>query len=256
MELPSFQGPKLKIERAYKHIAELQSEVTQFIAKNPYRVVVEQDRKTLDDLFVIRFQDQIPTGFPAIIGDAIHDLRAALDLLACDLVRDNGGDVEDVHFPFCRNKHDFENTIKERHIDRASPDIVGIFRSLEPYHRGNDALWAIHELDISHKQKTLHSGFYFTGIPNCLIARPDGSPFFSMTNCWIGPIKDGLTICRFPGRVLQGVKTGQQFKGTFQITFGDGQAFHGQSVIPTLHQLAGLVDAIVKTFETHYLLND
>jgi hypothetical protein len=256
VKLPSFQAPKLKIKRAHKHIAELQSEVTQFIANNPYRVVVEQDRKTLDDLFVIRVQDQIPADFSAIIGDAIHNLGAALDLLACDLVRVNGGDVEDVYFPFCRSEQEFENTIKERHIDRASPDVVDIFRSLEPYHRGNDALRAIHDLDISDKHGILHPVFYLTGIPNCLIARPDGSPFFSMTNCWIGPIKDGVTIYRFPGRVLQGVKIGQQFKGTFQITFGDGQAFHRQSIIPTLHQLAGLVDAIVKTFETHYLLSD
>jgi|SoiMethySBSTD1v2_1073268.scaffolds.fasta_scaffold135553_3 hypothetical protein len=253
MELPIFEAPNRKIKKAKKHIGELQCEVTQFIARNPYRIVVERDRKTLDDLFVIRVQDQIPDDFAVIIGDAIHNLRAALDLLACDLVRVNGADVEGVYFPFCRNGNDFENTMKQRHIDRAGPDIVNIFRSLEPYNGGNDALIAIHDLAISDKHKILNLFFYFTGIPNCLIARPDGSPFFSMTNCWIGPIKDGLTIYRFPGRVLQGVKIGQQFKGSFEITFGHGQAFHGQSVIPTLYQLAGLVDGIVKTFETHYL---
>jgi len=253
MELPIFEAPKLKIKRAKKHIGELQCEVTQFIARNPYRVVVEQDRKTLNDLFVIRIQDPIPGDFAAIIGDAIHNLRAALDLLACDLVRVNGGDVEDVYFPFCRNGNEFENVVAQRHIDRASPDIVDMFRSLEPYNGGNDALRSIHDLDISDKHKILQPVFYFTGLPNCLIARRDGSPFFSLTNCWIGPIKDGLTIYRFPRRVLQGVKIGQQFKASFEITFGDGQAFRGQSVIPTLHQLAGLVDGIVKTFEAHYL---
>jgi hypothetical protein len=253
VELSIFEAPKLKIKRAQNHIAELQRKVTRFIAGNPYRVVVERDRKTLDDLFVIRVQDQIPNDFPAIIGDAIHNLSAALDLLACDLVRVNGGDVEDVYFPFCRNEKDFENTIKQQHIDRASSDVVDLFRSLEPYHGGNDALRAIHDLDISDKQKILHPVFYFTGLPNCLIARRDGSPFFSMTNCWIGPIKDGFTIFRFPGRIMQGVKIDQQIKGTFEITFGDGQAFHGQSVIPTLHELAGLVDGIVTTFEAHYL---
>jgi hypothetical protein len=253
MELPIFEAPKLKIKRAKKHIGELQCEVTQFIARNPYRVVVEQDRKTLNDLFVIRIQDPIPGDFAAIIGDAIHNLGAALDLLTCDLVRVNGGDVEDVYFPFCRNGNEFENIVTQRHIDRASPDIVDMFRSLEPYNGGNDALRSIHDLDISDKHKILQPVFYFTGLPNCLIARRDGSPFFSLTNCWIGPIKDGLTIYRFPRRVLQGVKIGQQFKGSFEITFGHGQAFHGQSVIPTLYQLAGLVDGIVKTFETHYL---
>jgi len=253
MELPIFEAPKCKIKKARRHIGELQCGVAQFIARNPYRVVVERDRKTLDDLFVIRVQDRIPDDFAAIIGDAIHSLRAALDLLACDLVRVNGGDVEDVYFPFCRNGNDFENIIKERHIDRASPDIVDKFRSLEPYKGGNDALFAIHDLAISDKQKILNPFFYFTGIPNCLIARPDGSPFFSMTSCWIGPIKDGLTIYRFPRRVLQGVKIGQQFTASFEITFGDGQAFHRQSIIPTLYQLTGLVDGIVKTFEAHYL---
>lgn len=253
MELPIFEAPKCKVKKAKKHIYQLQCEVAQFIARTPYRVIVEQDRKTLDDLFVIRVQDQIPDDFAAIAGDAIHNLRIALDLLARDLVRVNGGDVEDVYFPFCRNGNDFEEIIKQRHIDRARPDIVEIFRWLKPYKGGNDALIAIHDLAISDKRKIAKPFFYFTGIPNCLIARPDGSPFFSMTNCWIGPIKDGLTIYRFPGRVLQGVKTGQQFKGRFELTFGDGQAFQRQSIIPTLYQLTGLVDGIVKTFEAHYL---
>lgn len=253
MELPIFEAPKLKIKNAKEHIRQLQCEVAQFIARNPYRVVVEQDRKTLDDLFVIRVQEQIPDDFAAIIRDVIHNLRMALDLLACGLVRVNGGDVQDVYFPFCRNGNDFENIIKQRHIDRASPDIVDIFRRLEPYKGGNDALIAIHDLAMSDKHKIANPCFYFTGIPNCLIARPDGSPFFSLTSCWIGPIKDGLTICRFPRRVLQGVSVGQRFKGRFEITFGDEQAFHRQSIIPTLYELAGLVDGIVKTFEAHYL---
>lgn len=143
--------------------------------------------------------------------------------------------------------------MKQRHIDRASPSIIDIFRWLEPYKGGNDALVAIHDLAITDKNKIAKPFFYLTGIPDCVIARPDGSPFFSLTTCWIGPITDGLTICRFPGRVLQGVKIGQQFKGRFEMTFGDGQAFHRQSIIPTLYQLAGLVDGIVETFEAHYL---
>lgn len=65
MELPIFEAPKHKIKTAKEHIGQLQCEVAQFIARNPYQIVVEQHRNTLDDAFVIRVREQIPEVFAA-----------------------------------------------------------------------------------------------------------------------------------------------------------------------------------------------
>lgn len=98
-----FEGSRLKIKRAKKHISDLQYYVDSFIKKQPYRIVTEQDPETSNLRWVIRVRKQLPNDIPAIIGDAIHNLRSALDLLACDLVRINGGSIEEVYFPFCKD---------------------------------------------------------------------------------------------------------------------------------------------------------
>ena len=68
-----------------------------------------------------------------MIGDIIHNLRAALDVMACDLVRLNRKSATGVHFPFARSASDLAKQIKEKHIDRAGPQVVDEIKKLQPY---------------------------------------------------------------------------------------------------------------------------
>jgi hypothetical protein len=49
----------------------------------------------------------------AIVGDIIHNLRAALDLAACDLVRIRGGNDNGVYFPFCNEPDELARSMHE-----------------------------------------------------------------------------------------------------------------------------------------------
>jgi hypothetical protein len=152
-QLEPFEGSKLKIERATHHADQLAREVDSFLEERPFRVVLEiRD----DGRHAWTFRTKpIPKELSTIVGDIVHNLRAALDLLTCDLVRLNGQSDKGVYFPFAGDAAELEKMIKDRHIDRAGPDIVELVRSMKPFKGGNIKLRAIHDLDITDKHKTL-----------------------------------------------------------------------------------------------------
>ena len=91
----------------------------------------------------------------AIVGDIIHNLRSALDLLACDLVLANGGNPKGVYFPFFKTADGLNKKIKDRDFNRAGPDAVALLTRYQPYEGGDSPLYAIHLLDIIDKHRML-----------------------------------------------------------------------------------------------------
>src|SRR4051794_37203940 len=82
---------KLKVERAKEHIRNLESAVQAFRDTDPYGFRIEDDLQTGDKIYRIEIRRQTPDAFSLIVGDAVHNLRSALDHLARQLVIANGG---------------------------------------------------------------------------------------------------------------------------------------------------------------------
>ena len=71
-----------KIERAKKHIRDLESAWTVFLDTNPYRAVPKYNPKIgQTEYHLVHFRAVSPV-IPALAGDAIHNLRSAWDHLA------------------------------------------------------------------------------------------------------------------------------------------------------------------------------
>ena len=243
-----FQASNLKINWAKRHISDLNAVVAEFAKRNPYRIVVEESPKIGKYALIIRMREAIPCEFPAIIDDSIHNLRASLDLLACDLVRLNEGNTANVYFPFASNADGLETAIKKRKIDRAAPDVVEIVRSLRPYTGGNKTLRAIHDLDIIDKHKLIIPTANLTSMPDIAIL---GAGMILMVGNKYGPVEEGRRMMTLPA--TEDIKIGQEFNTTFEIAFGPDAPFQFEPILPTLHQMTELVSGIVKTFQTHCL---
>lgn len=97
----------------------------------------------------------MPVYWSAIIGDVLHNLRAALDLLAVGLVAQNNGNPKGVHFPFADSADELERQIKDKRMLRAAPAVVDMLRALKPYRGGNLALRHVHDLDVRDKHQML-----------------------------------------------------------------------------------------------------
>src|SRR5437879_6404809 len=97
-----FEHAKLKIKRANKHILELEREMDAFRQTDFYRFFVEKNPETGRSTLVGEVVQAVPEPVPLILGDAIHNLRSALDLGACEIYTHDGGspkELNKVKFP-------------------------------------------------------------------------------------------------------------------------------------------------------------
>ncbi|ENE4870662.1 hypothetical protein ABNT98_17950 [Klebsiella pneumoniae] len=242
-----FAAPKLKIERAKRHIRDLNNEIVSFTRKNPFKVVIEGNAFQYD--FVIRVKEEIPENISCYIGDVIHNLRAALDLLACDLVRRAGGNTNGVYFPFASGPDELEAAIVKRKIGRAGQDIVSIIRAMKPYTGGNKSLRAIHDLDIADKHLALIPVATYAGLNNVRFTGVQGLESLLCEKVRISPIKDGQRLISAPA--VADYKLGQQFNAIIDITFADGQPLSGEPILKALEELIDLTNGIISTFIVH-----
>jgi hypothetical protein len=248
----TFSAPLIKIARARKHLAELEAEIGVFLLTEPAHWTDPRSRGRIASQALTRLTNRVraltrhtagvkdgapespiqltivlpPEHLGAIIGDIIHNLRSALDLVACDLVRAAEGKdatVERVYFPFCQSAEDLEGMIRTRQFDRAGDRAVQVLCGLKPYRGGNAALRAIHDLDVQDKHTSLILAKTSVAIPIVRTLDNDGTPSIALGG---KPPKISKITAVFP----------------------PGSVLAGHEIIPTLHQLVELAFSIIKTF--------
>ena len=242
-----FKGAKLKVERANCHIRDLNNEIVGYIKSNPYRLVVEENTDTGGYNLTMRVKEKIPCSWPSIIGDVIHNLRSALDLMIFEIVSPHTNNTDKIQFPFCSGVNGLEDTITNRQINFAGDKVVNIVRSLKPYPGGNDLLYAIHDLDIMDKHKGIIVASTIMGIPNFTLIDDNGAVKAGFYNCRVGPVEDGRVAMSLP--VIQNLKIGQDFKPTFEVIFHEG-LFRRKPVLPSLSEMAEFVNKTIGVFES------
>ena len=94
-----FLSAKLKVERAYQHILEVERWVADLIDLNPHSIGIHTDPETGNVQIIgrpCRFPER---ALPILVGDAVHNLRAALDHVVAEILRPFGIDPETSAFP-------------------------------------------------------------------------------------------------------------------------------------------------------------
>ena len=108
-----FCGPRLKVERAKAHIADLEKLLNDYSNRVKYGFVEVKD--DYNDQFIclqLRFSERPPAEIPLLIGHAIHNLRGALDLLVCDVARLRGKSTNKIMFPFTESAEKLDEKLK------------------------------------------------------------------------------------------------------------------------------------------------
>jgi hypothetical protein len=144
-----FRDSSEKITRAEEHLRSLDEATTAYFAGHWYNC--SYTASTGLQLTVIGS----PKRFQTILGDAIHNLRAALDIAAVEAVSRSRGNPDKVYFPFTKKGNDFESMLKQKNFHRAARPYQEIVRAARPYADGNLLLCAINELDIEDKHISL-----------------------------------------------------------------------------------------------------
>jgi hypothetical protein len=246
--MAAFDGPKLKIRRARHHIEDARSQIGAFLARQPYRVQIETDPDPAYQRLTLQSLEPLPDEIPLVVGDAIHNLRSALDHLAGDLVRLNNKSDKKVSWPTSRDKASLQKRIKETKMNRASDDVLKMIRGLAPYPGGNDGLIALHDMDIVDKHQIIVP---ISQVPrnafHTFISEGTTITFVFSTDYSTELLTAGDTLHKF--LKIPQLKEGSERVASFDIAFADFTLFAGEPVSPWLGQVANYVEQVVETLE-------
>lgn len=247
--LAPFDASCVKVDRAEKHLAELRSEIDAYFARDAVRIVLEAD-KEFDDIekgmrvLVYRQAEPIPLMWSAIVGDVLHNVRAAYDLLACDVHRITGGKpehTEHVHYPFCKTQADLGATIKKQRLHHVPREFRDIIVNMAPYRGGNNGLRAIHDLDILDKHQALLPVISVASLPWPVPIKEGSQNFTTRLE------KDGQRIMMAPSFIMSGT-LGTKVDADFKMLFGSEGALQGQPLVGQLEHCIGYTREIIRVF--------
>ncbi len=218
MAEPTFPASHLKVERAHGFIAELQRLVKAHVNENPPRItpIASSDGKHTFDIEWANL-GLLPG---VIVGDVVHNLRTALDLMASDLATRNGRSNKDVYFPIADSEEALTGRISSQKFSKAGDDAVELLRSFRPYRGGDNLLRDLHDLNNADKHTALIAVHSDAGIFVDFVRDPQDE------NKLI--IKPGIE------RV--------------EIYFPESGPLAGEPIVEMLKQMAELVESVLQAF--------
>lgn len=148
----------LKIERAQRHIDELEALVDAFMKPNPYKIIVKYNSDADQSILYAASNPLIPPEISIVAGDVIHGLYSSLDHLAHELVvANNGSPSTSTSFPISKHTPTSkdEKTRYERQVCGMRQEAIEIIESMNPHEGADNNLWTIHKLNNINKHRRL-----------------------------------------------------------------------------------------------------
>ena len=232
-----FEGPKLKIERAERHIADFRTAFKSFAETNVIKGITYSDIETrkLKILFPPFGAQPTINQMRLTAADVLSNLRAALDQAVCRAIPP-GKSPKGTYFPHGLNQQGFKVALREK-CEKVPDTVRDAVTRLEPYYGGHGALIrALHDLNVIDKHTDLitvqlavaaiHGTVRQIPVPS---ARHSGEHIAER-----GPIQ---------------VDEQYDIEVTCLITFAEVEAVKGQPVTEVLLKLVYLVKEAVATIE-------
>ena len=249
-----------KLDRADKHLGDLKRRLHAFNREYSNSVVFEDDPHTGDRTYKIASIPPFDKDIPLIAGDAVHNIRTALDHLACRLVfvgTSGQGPFDDVYFPIGDTPKQYKSILRGV-VKRLTPEAILAINTVEPYKggRGHD-VWRLHRLDIVDKHRlplgveptnSLQSmapseranlARYFLSVRTI----PSGSVMLTAPPIAHFPLQAGHELCTVPHADVE-----QDMHFHFDIALNEPGIVQGESLLETLKGMLDLVRNVVADF--------
>lgn len=145
------------MQRAYEHVKDFDVRLDLFLRENPQRVAFNPNAPVSDKPMFVR--PSIPSAIVCIVGDAVHNLRSALDHVAYAVAKHNqvpSNVLDKVSFTIRARACDFNNALTDGKVSCIGPAWLNFLRRVEPYHGGDGAnLFVVSALDNLDKHRDL-----------------------------------------------------------------------------------------------------
>lgn len=240
-----FNGANLKVERAYRHINELKAAIDEIRHLNLEGLAPSLDA---NGRYTLNFQTlrDPANGIPLIIGDAVHNLRAAFDHIWMTLWRASAQSGY-ATFPFHETRKNLEDAVTKSPVKIAFPDVERLILEDVKPHRdfgGNELLWTITKFDKIDKHNLI--------IPVITVHK------IQRASIKTGGITINISNSRF-GRANNFLASDmpieyQNDSGVaVDVTFPENKFLPGEPVLPSLLNMAEATDKSVELFRRTFL---
>lgn len=149
-----FDGPRAKVARARKHLAELIDIQLAYRASKPVSWDFRVDTDKRPKLF-LKIEKMPPEDAAPITSDILGNLRSSLDLAVCAAAQlDGATNLKNTYFHFAQSETEWDKSVKGR--TKAAPKhIVELNRALAPWEDGDALLYALSRLAATDKHQLL-----------------------------------------------------------------------------------------------------
>jgi len=249
----------LKVERAKKHILDLESERDSFFKTNPYSFRFETNLQTQERVYYLADAKPIPMHFSLLIGDALNNLRCALDHTAYYLVCVGEGSVKtfpDAKFPTGGSASEYRSQ-RDRAVKGMRQDAIKAIDALEPYTGGaGEFFWHLVRLNNHDKHRLLVTAWSsFEGHTALKSDREwvarfhGGSPenyrnSIVVPSSRIFPLKTGDKLLTVPESEMD-----KDVNFLLGIAFAEPEIVKGNPVVETLHEMTKVVRKVIFDFD-------
>lgn len=243
-----FEGAYLKLERAKQHIRDLEAVCKAYVDTRPYGYRIHGKADKWARLTVsVYFTESMPSGLGVVLGDVVHNLRSALDHAVWELIGlDAGTQDRFTKLPSGDDRISFEASARGTKTPRQDTKDFLVHLAIYPDGRG-DPLHGLNLLNNADKHRII--------TPVARSATVSGIATMDLKTGQrfeVGPVasdpdtNDNIAVFTgFPGH---GIDANQEFQLSFEICFGETDAFPEQPVIPTLLHLAEAVNGTLGQF--------
>lgn len=245
----AFASAARKVEWAKQHIANMEKVMRAAHEADP-RTFFAKDHPETEGMVGIGIDFGVFLRYSPILqmmaGDAIHNLRCALDHLAWAIVSAFKEPDPHLYFPIDVELKSLVGHRSFREIQSVAPDIADLIVSeIKPYGAGNPFV-QLNQLDRADKHRLLLV-HVVAAQGRVYAAKDDDDVPEAASDCF---------IIIAPGRAPKpGSKAALHNENhrslAFDIRFDPGLPCENESVIPTLHQFAQLATGVIQTLMAH-----
>jgi hypothetical protein len=223
----------LKVDRAKKHIDDIKAAVLRL--EGSYASAVEYHS---DNSVSLKYSSPEESRFlkeiALVLGDAMHNLRTALDYawVAARLHIDPTVEVQNIKFPFRDTLQYLDAAMTGAKINLLAPALFdGMRRDIKPYDGGNDMLVRLHRFDIADKHLLLTPVIGNASIQDAAVEDKSGTVHAVNTHAIPG---DGPLRTTF----LPGHKIKEHGHISIGVLFDKRSAFKEWEIVPVVDVLA------------------
>lgn len=245
-----WRGIWLKIERAKDHVRDLDLKIDEFMRRKPYAAEVSREQATGHHVISALVSEQPPPWWGTIAGDAVQNLRSALDLTIYQLVLASGATpTASTGFPIAETAEEYADVSVPR-LSGLNPEVQETVHRLRPYRKGNPVLWRLYRLDDAGRQvgiqpvaaatKSLIDVFSNLDFPNTPIPISPGYPYKA-----VFPIENGTELARV-ARAHTPSQLNVNAQGAFYIAFGQPSVVQGEPLLATLRTLVRVTENTIQ----------